>query len=195
LYIWVLYVFLPPKWHWWDDFKALVTGRVGRQPMPRPRARMLLVLFAGKILFLGWALVLPMLLHPVVNVLLIYAFVSLVTGVTLGTVFQLAHCVEEAEITPLPATNERMPRSWAEHQLATTTNFCPRNRILSWYLGGLNYQVEHHLFPRISHVHYPALSPIVREVCAESGIQHMSHDNLGRALLSHIRFLKRLGRP
>jgi len=194
LYVWPLYAFLPPKWQTWDDLSQWLRARVGDHRIPRPKGIELTWLLAGKVLFFGWVLVVPMWIHPVVNVLATYAWVSLVVGVTLGTVFQLAHCVTEAEFPGRPEDGERLDRSWTEHQLATTVDFCPRNPLLTWYLGGLNFQVEHHLFPRISHVHYPAIAPIVREVCAQFGVRHVSHARLTDALASHVRFLKRLGR-
>jgi len=192
-YIWPLYAFLPPKWQFYDDWKGLITGRIGDQPFPRPRGGNLAVLIAGKLLFTGWALALPLALHPTGVVLSVYALCCLGTGIVLGTVFQLAHCVEEASFPLAPGRGERVERSWAEHQIATTVDFAPRSRWLSWYLGGLNFQVEHHLFPRISHLHYPAIAPIVKSVCAESGIRHVSHDTIWSALRSHVRYLKRLG--
>ena len=138
---------------------------------------------------------LPLALHPVLPVLLIYGCYSLALGVTLATVFQLAHCVEEAAFERIPAADQRVERSFFEHQLATTVDFAPRSRWLSWYLGGLNFQVEHHLFPRISHLHYPALAPITREVCREHGVPLLTHETFLRALRSHLRFLRQMGRP
>ena len=88
-----------------------------------------------------------------------------------------------------------MERDWVKHQLATTVDFAPRSRVLTWYLGGLNFQVEHHLFPRICHLHYPALAAITRAVCDEHGVTHRSHDTFWSALRSHVEFLKRMGRP
>ncbi len=194
LYVWPLYVFFPPKWELWDDVKDLVRGRVGRRRIPRPRGVDLAVTVAGKVAFVGWAFVLPFALHDWVDVVAVYAFYFLVLGVTLATVFQLAHCVEEAEFAAIPAGGARMENGWAEHQLATTVDFAPRNRWLTWYLGGLNYQVEHHLFPRVSHVHYPAVFEIVRRTCEEFGVRHRTHPTLLRALGSHVAHLRRMGR-
>lgn len=193
-YIWGLYAFLPPKWQFWDDFRNLFTGKIGDQTIPRPKGRDLAIFSAGKVVFLTWAFVIPLLFHPVGNVLLAYVACALVLGVVMGTVFQLAHCVEEAAFSHVPVAPDKMERPWAEHQLATTMDFAPRNRVLSWYVGGLNFQVEHHLFPKISHVHYPALQPIIRKVCAERGVPHLSHETLRSALGSHVRYLKRMGR-
>lgn len=193
-YIWLLYMLFPVKWALYDDFRDVLLGRVGSRPMPRPRGADLAILLGGRLLYLGWALLLPLALHPWTHVLLIYACYSLTLGVTLATVFQLAHCVDEAAFCEVPRENERMERDWTAHQLATTVDFAPRSRWLTWYLGGLNYQVEHHLFPRVSHVHYPALAPITREVSRKHGVEHQCHETLRSALRSHVGFLRRMGR-
>ena len=197
-YMWALFAFLPSKWTFVDDFRSVLTGRVGDQPMPRPGKRELALLCAGKALFVGWALALPLLFgHSLLHVLAIYGLCSLVAGTCLSVVFQLAHCVEEARFPGRPAHADPPPRAelpWAEHQLATTVDFAPDSRVLGWFLGGLNMQVEHHLFPRVSHVHYPALAPVVRATCAEFGVTHHSHPTLFRALRSHVRHVRALGR-
>ena len=190
----LLLAFFLPKWQMVDDFRAVVRGKIGKHAIPRPKGFHLTWLFVGKLLFFAWALIVPLVMHTWWEVLLVYAFVCLVAGITLGVVFQLAHCVEEATITPRPDEATRMPTSWVEHQLATTADFAPRNPLLTWYLGGLNFQVEHHLFPRISHVHYPRVAEIVRRVCADAGVEHHTHRTLFGAFRSHIRFLRRMGR-
>ena len=164
--------------------------------MARPRARELSLLLLGKAAFVGWIFALPLLAgHSVLTVVAIYALCALVTGISLSVVFQLAHCVEEAEFLAPPPTGEKMGRAWAEHQLSTTVDFAPGNRLITWYVGGLNYQVEHHLFPRVSHVHYPALAPIVQRTCEEFGVSYRVHAKFFGALASHIRHLRRLGLP
>lgn len=194
LYAWPLLTFLVPKWNFWDDFAALIRGRIGRMRLPRPKKLDLAVFVGGKVAFAGWAFVLPLLLgHGVLNVLGIYALAMGTAGIYLSIVFQLAHCVEEAEFPALPKPGDRLERPWVEHQLATTVDFAPDSRFLTWYLGGLNFQVEHHLFPKISHIHYPAIARIVRETCAEHGVRHRQHRTLGSAIRSHARHLWRLG--
>ena len=183
--------FLAAKWTLLDDWVALGTGKVGPWTVPRPRGWDLVQLVAGKLLFLTWALGLPLLLHPALPVLGLFALTSVVVGVTLGVVFQLAHVVDGVRIT---ASDARMELPFVEHQLATTADFSPRSRLITWYVGGLNFQVEHHLFPKISHVHYAALARIVREVCQELGVAHLCHETLWSALQAHFRCLKRLGR-
>jgi len=149
----------------------------------------------GKVVFFSFALVVPLLLHPVWVVLLFYAAASWVQGVVLSVVFQLAHCVEEAAFPmPRPDTS-RMEAAWALHQVETTVDFARRSRLLSWLVGGLNFQIEHHLFPRICHVNYPALSKVVETTCREYAVKYTEHPTLGAGLASHFRWLRRMGMP
>jgi linoleoyl-CoA desaturase len=128
----------------------------------------------------------------------VYAIAALVSGIVLSVVFQLAHCVEEADF-PMPEAaadgTERMSAEWAVHQVRTTVNFARRSRVLCWFLGGLNFQIEHHLFSRICHVHYPCLSRIVEEACQEFGLRYQCHKTFWSALASHYRWISEMGRP
>jgi len=138
-------------------------------------------------------IVLPLLVHEWWVVLSFYLLVTGVMGVVLSVVFQLAHCVEEADFPePAPGTM-RMESSWAIHQVQTTADFARGSRVLSWLLGGLNFQIEHHLLPQVCHVHYPALSPIVEAVCKEYGVRYSSHPTMWAGIVSHYRWLRRMG--
>ena len=113
----------------------------------------------------------------------------------LGVVFQLAHCVEEAEF-PLPRPDTgRIEHAWAIHQAQTTVNFARRSGVAAWLLGGLNFQIEHHLFPRICHVNYPAMAQVVEDTCHEFGVRYREHPSVRAGLASHVRWLQRMGRP
>lgn len=193
-YVWLAYALLPVKWHFVDDFKAVFTGELMGQSLTRPRGWELALFWGGKLFFFAWALALPLAFHSVEWVVASYAVLAAASGITLGTVFQLAHCVESVEIDSVP-TDGAMRLPWAEHQIATTSDFAPNSRFLTWALGGLNFQVEHHLFPRVGHVHYPALARIVRETCAEFGVAHHTQPSLWHALRGHVRHLRRLGLP
>jgi linoleoyl-CoA desaturase len=116
-----------------------------------------------------------------------------VGGLTLGVVFQSAHVVPSSEY-PLPDEDGNMENNWAVHQMLTTADFSPRSRFFSWYIGGLNYQIEHHLFPNICHIHYRKLSSIVREVAGEFGIPYNVQPDFITAVANHGRMLKRLGK-
>jgi linoleoyl-CoA desaturase len=113
-------------------------------------------------------------------------------GLVLTVIFQLAHTVEETS-HPLPNESGNIENDWAIHQLNTTVNFSRGNKFLTWYLGGLNYQVEHHLFPKICHVHYPAIAPIVQQTAEEFGIPYLENETFQQALMSHVNTLKRFG--
>ena len=116
-------------------------------------------------------------------------------GLILSLVFQLAHVVENTEFEhiPLDAT-KHIETAWAEHQVKTTSNFAMNNKVISWFVGGLNFQIEHHLFPRISHVHYPAFSKIVMAKCAEYNLPYNYYPTLFGAIASHFRTMKYLGK-
>jgi linoleoyl-CoA desaturase len=195
LYMWALYGFLFPKWSLIDDFKNVTHARIAGHRFPRPRGWRLVELVAGKALFFSWALVIPALFHPWWIVLLFFATTSLVLGATLAIVFQLAHCVEEAAFPEPPPDGDRMPDAWAVHQVQTTVDFAGGNRLLTWFAGGLNFQVEHHLFPRICHIHYPRIAEIVQAVSAEFGVRYSAHRRFRDAVASHWRWLRRMGRP
>jgi len=196
IYLWLLYGFLALKWHLFDDFYNVASGHMGGRKIRRPQGKDLAIFIGGKVVFFSLAFGIPMLLHPVWAVLTIYAASAFVTGVVLAVVFQLAHCVEEAEF-PLPIAmqdgGERMQTEWAVHQVQTTVDFARGNRFLCWLLGGLNFQIEHHLFSRICHIHYPALSKVVEQACLEFGVRYASHRTLLGAVASHYRFLVFMG--
>ena len=118
----------------------------------------------------------------------------LVAGFVLSIVFQLAHTVEHTHF-PVPQEDTgKMEDEWAIHQLKTTANFAPRNKFISWLVGGLNFQIEHHLFPKISHVHYAQLRRIIKQACEEYGVPYIEYPKMRHAVGSHVSFLKQMGR-
>ena len=197
IYLWMLYGFLSMKWHLVDDFYNVAVGHIGGHKIPRPKGRDLLVFIGGKVVFFSLAFAIPMLLHPIWAVLLVYAIAAFVSGIVLSVVFQLAHCVGEAEF-PVPVDVNGKPHidsDWAVHQVQTTVDFARGNPILCWFLGGLNFQVEHHLLNKICHVHYPALSKVVEETCREFGVKYRAHRSIFSAIGSHFRWLVLMGKP
>ncbi len=193
LYLWPLYGLVATKWYTVGDASYLIRGRIEETTLRRPRGAELVGFILGKLAFVSWTLVVPMLFRPVWQVLVVFALVSFVLALVMVVVFQLAHCVEEAEFSSLDGMADAGRTDWARHQLLTTCDFAPRNRLLTWYLGGLNHQVEHHLFSTVSHVHYPHIAPVVREVCAEFGAPYTVHPTFRAALRSHHRWLRRMG--
>jgi len=192
LYLWAFYALLPVKWHFIGDFRALVTGRVGGQPVPRPRGGDLVTFVAGKAVFFAGAFGLPLILRPAWAVLACYAIAALVAGTVLSVVFQMAHCVPEAQFRGPAGPGGRVARAWAVHQVETTVDFARGSRVASWLLGGLNFQIEHHLFPRICHVNYPALAGLVEETCRQFGIRYAAHRSFRAGLVSHYRWLRQM---
>ena len=115
-------------------------------------------------------------------------------GLVLSVVFQLAHTIEETAFpVPTAATND-IENEWAIHQIETTANFATKNKLISWLVGGLNFQIEHHLFPKISHVHYPEISKIIKKTCEEFNVKYIEHRKMRHALVSHATYLRRMGR-
>jgi linoleoyl-CoA desaturase len=193
IYLWPFYGFLAISWQLYGDFQDVILGRIGRHQVARPGGWQLVIFLGGKLAFFSLAFAIPMLVHSVWVVLLYYAVTALVTGIVLSVVFQLAHCVEEAEF-PMPGGEpKRIERAWAIHQVETTVDFARRNRLAAWLLGGLNFQIEHHLFPRICHINYPALSAIVEETCRDFGIRYSAHSGFWSGVASHYRWLRKVG--
>jgi len=116
-----------------------------------------------------------------------------IQGITLAVVFQLAHVVEGATF-PAPDEKGDIMNNWTIHQLNTTANFAMKSPLAFWFFGGLNFQVEHHLFPHICHIHYPQLAPIVKQTANEFGISYHENTTMWDAIKSHTRMLKLLGR-
>ena len=192
-YVWPLYGLMTIKWHFYDDFRDVIAGRMGANRFPRPRGWDLVIFVGGKLVFFTLALGIPLLFHPLLTVLLFYVITIGVVGVVLSVVFQLAHAVEEARF-PVPESGTgRMQEPWAVHQAGSTVDFARDSRIVSWLVGGLNFQIEHHLFPTICHVNYPAISDVVERTCREYGVPYNAAPSFRAAVASHYRWLKHMG--
>jgi len=197
LYLWPLYGFMGLKNLFVSDVVALATGKMGEQPL-RHRVTIAVVVqvAAGKLVHLGWAVVVPLLFNPWWAVLAAYLACSWATGLLLAVTFQLAHCVDRAEF-PGPDSARRGP-AFASHQLRTTCDIDSpmpvAGRIYRWLVGGLDHQIEHHLAPRLPHTVYPALARRFRRQCQLNGITYRVHPGVWAALCSHGRWLRAMGR-
>lgn len=194
VYMWFFYGAYAFKSHLTGDWRELLRGRVGTHPIRRTPA-IVATAILGKLLFLTWAVVIPLMVVPWWGAVACFAIVSWVFGITVAVVFQMAHCVEEAEegFTTVEELEANPGRRWAEHQLASTVDFAPRNRLLGWYLGGLNFQAVHHLLPKVCHVHYPRLAPVLARVAEANGLEYRCHPTFRSAVASHARWLRRMG--
>jgi len=195
LYLWLIYGFLAVKWELADDFRNVITGRIGKHRFPRPTGWELVIFIIGKIVFFTWALGIPLLFHPLGVVLFYYTVGVLVLGVTLSLVFQLPHCVEQAGF-PVPREDTgHIENPWAAHQANVTVDYVRHNPIVGWLVGGLNYHLEHHLLPTICHIHYPAITKIVEEACRAHGIKYAEHKTFREGIAAHFRWLQKMGMP
>lgn len=198
LYAWLLYGIMNIYWVTVKDYKCLLkygkNGLIKKEKVTLKQALLELSLY--KVMYFGYILVLPLFFAGVewYHVVLGFVAMHLVGGLLLACIFQLAHVMETSEY-PKPPETKKMESSWAVHQLLNTANFAPNNKILSWYIGGLNFQIEHHLFPHICHVHYPKLSKIVAQVAAEHNVPYNVQPTFRRALRQHALMLKQLGNP
>ncbi|MCP9770143.1 acyl-CoA desaturase [Lacihabitans sp. LS3-19] len=180
----------------WKDFKEIAYfNKLSKSGIMKPYSnKELAILLLTKALYIVFILVIPMLLMPITIGQWAIGFLIMhcTSGLILSTVFQLAHVVEGA-IQPIPDENGCVDNAWAVHQLRTTSNFFGKNKLFSWYIGGLDFQIEHHLFPKISHIYYRDLSKIVEQTSKEFGLYYNSKGGFFQALGSHINMLRTLG--
>ncbi len=194
IYWFVLYGISYIVWIFYEDFQKYLSGRISvSSPKKRLPLSQHFVFWLTKLAFIFFYIVVPILFVGWIQWLIGFLVATFVCGVTISIVFQLAHVVDGTEFFSVNETQERP--DWAIHQVRSTADFATRNRFLHWTLGGLNFQIEHHLFPRISHVHYPAVAKYVRQTCAEYGIAYNEYRSMLAAFISHLKHLYRLGRP
>lgn len=189
-----IYSILYFYWVFFTDYKKYVTNKVGETPIKKMNVAEHISFWGFKLVHLFLFVFLPIYMVGFMPWLLGFLAFGLATGVIMSVVFQLAHVLEETSF-PLPdKVTNKLEDDWAIHQLKTTANFATKNKVLSWFIGGLNYQIEHHLFPNISHIHYPAISQIIKETCREYGIPYIEHPKMRVAFASHVNHLRQLGR-
>jgi linoleoyl-CoA desaturase len=194
IYWFILYGISYVVWIFYEDFQKYLSGRISaNSPQKRLPLSQHLVFWFTKAVFVFFYIVLPILFVGWMQWLIGFLVATFVCGVTISIVFQLAHVVEGTQFF---GVNERQDKpDWAIQQVRSTADFATGSRLLHWMLGGLNFQIEHHLFPRISHIHYPVVSKYVRQTCAEYGIVYNEYRSMLAAFTSHLKHLYRLGRP
>ncbi|MGL4629966.1 MAG: fatty acid desaturase family protein [Leadbetterella sp.] len=181
----------------YKDFKEIgLYNRLNKTGIVKSfSAKELMILFASKVFYIAFIFVFPIYVFKAVTFgewFIGFSTMHIIAGLILAFVFQLAHIVDGTH-HPEPNESGTIENAWAIHQLETTANFAGGNKLLSWYIGGLDYQVEHHLFPHISHIHYPALSKIVEDTARKYNIIYNNKNNIVSALASHFRMLNILG--
>lgn len=196
-YAWFFYGLMTLVWVVTKDYMRIIKynndGLVKKQKTSI--AKEWAILIGSKVLYLSYTIALPIILLPVAwwQVLIGFFAMHYVAGFILAIIFQPAHVIDGTEY-PMPDDNGNLENSWAIHQMITTTNFATDNYLFSWYVGGLNMQVEHHLFPTICHVHYRKIGPIVRQTAEEFGIPYKSIPTFFGAIALHAKMLQELGK-
>ncbi len=192
LYLWPLYGLLGVQWLLVSDFADLRRGRIGTQSLSVVTRNQRVGIVLGKMLHIGWAIAIPMLSYQWWQVALGYLVTSWCMGVVLAVTFQIAHCVDTAEFMEPSASRRDDDFVW--HQLLTTVNVAPNASLLgrfrSLVLGGLDYQIEHHLAPEIPHTAYASMAKQLRSSCTSADIRYRSHRNVAGAVRSHYRWLR-----
>lgn len=189
----VLYGFTYLIWVFSKDFDKYFTGKIGEREFKKMNLSEHFIFWGSKLGYVALFIVIPVWQTGFLDTLIGYLVMAGSCGFVLSVVFQLAHVVEDASFPMPDEKTNKVEQDWTVHQLSTTANFSTRSKIVSWFSGGLNFQVEHHLFPRISHIHYPAISKLVKEVCSQFDIRYIEYPTFFSALRSHVMYLKTVG--
>lgn len=195
IYIWFIYAISTLFWITSKDFVRLKRFKaMGFLDKKNEYKKALMSMTAWKILYYSYALILPMIMLPQAWWLILLAFLCMhfVTGILVSIVFQIAHIMPTTKF-PLPNEMGNMDDDWYGHQFATTSNFSPRSNLLFWLIGGLNYQVEHHVLPDVCHVHYKKLTKIVSDTAQEFGMPYHVKKSIFHAISDHMKMLRLLG--
>lgn len=194
IYVWFLYTQLLIIWVFATDYTKYFRKKVGSIPIKKMSRFDHFAFWSAKISYYFMMIALPIYMVGFLPWLTGFSVLAMFAGLVLSVVFQLAHTVEETAF-PVPVENTNdIENEWAIHQIETTANFATRNKLISWLVGGLNFQIEHHLFPKISHIHYPAISKIIKNTCAEFNVKYIEYRKMRHALFSHATYLRRMGR-
>lgn len=181
-------------WVFLNDFNKYFSGKIAEHTKMR---KMDLPehfnFWVSKILYIFFFIVFPFFFAGVVQTIVGYLIMAFAAGIVIAIVFQLAHIVEDAHFVVPEGSAMKIETEWAKHQINTTVNFATKSKSMSWLLGGLNFQVEHHLFPRISHVHYPEINKIVKQTCDDFGVIYREFPTVFSAIRSHLIQLKLAG--
>lgn len=195
LYLLPVYSLSPIFWVFIMDFTKYFSGKIYTTTAWKMNTKNHIIFWLTKVFYLVVYIALPIKVWGFLPWLAGYFVMNATMGLILSLVFQLAHVVENTEFEHVPLDmTKHIETAWAEHQMKTTSNFAMTNKFINWYVGGLNFQVEHHLFPKVSHVHYPAISKILMEKCKEFNVPYNKFDTMREAVASHFRMMIHLGK-
>ena len=195
LYLLPIYALSSIFWLFFMDFTKYFTRKIYTTEAWKLTPKNHLIFWVTKILYFTFYMIIPAIVWGFGPWLLGFMMLHIVMGITLSLTFQLAHVVENTEFENVALDETKhVETAWAEHEVRTSSNFAMNNPVVSWFVGGLNFQIEHHLFPKVSHVHYPAISKIVMEKCKEFNLPYNKYDTMFGAMASHFRVMKSLGK-
>src|SRR6185436_18491932 len=193
-YFWFLYSMFYLFWIFVLDYQKYFKRRIGNMALKKMSLNDHLIFWVFKCVHYFLFIVIPILVVGWLQWLVGFLVLAIVAGFVLSIVFQLAHTVEHTAFPSAIEESNKMPDEWAIHQIKTTANFATGSALVSWLIGGLNFQIEHHLFPKISHIHYPAISNIIRQLCKEYGLSYIEYPYMVQAVVSHVSYLKKMGK-
>jgi fatty acid desaturase (delta-4 desaturase) len=142
------------------------------------------------IFFCRWIL-LPLFQVPSLWTLINILPMFIVGGYYLAFFFLISHNFEGVSLNENRYIQEKENNSFLRRQIETASNV--GSTWLCFFNGGLNYQIEHHLFPRIQHSHYPLISKVVKSYCEEKGIIYRHFPTVTENVLSCVRHLYQMG--
>jgi linoleoyl-CoA desaturase len=189
-----LYMMMYIFWVFFSDYNKYFSQKIGEMPLKKMSTMDHIQFWIVKLWHTAIFIVIPIVMVGWQAWLIGFITMGLVGGFILSIVFQLAHTVEDAHFPTADIETHRLPDEFAAHQIKTTANFATNDKFINWYVGGLNFQIEHHLFPKISHIHYPAISKIVKKVCEEYNLTYVEYPTMTRAVAAHVNFLKEMGK-
>ena len=191
LFIYSLSYFI---WIYVNDFKKYSRQKIAQSVViPDMTSRQTMQFWGAKFMY-----AIIFILIPILKVGLLATFTGHVVfvftcGILIGVTFQLAHVNGETEFIAPEGDELYIENEWAIHQVNTTANFATKHKWHNWFWGGLNFQIEHHLFPKVSHVHYPAISKVVKQTCREFNVTYAEFPTVASALRSHLKHLRDMG--
>jgi linoleoyl-CoA desaturase len=194
LYMFILYSVSTLAWMWGTDFYKYFSKKIHTTVIKKIAVQQHIIFWVSKVLYVFFYVVVPVYFLGWQAWLTGFLIIHITMGLVLSIVFQLAHVVEKTSFDAIAENHKVIASEWAIHELKTTANFAPRNKVIGWLVGGLNFQIEHHLFPQISHIHYAALSNIVKQQCEMFGLPYHYYPTMRQAVYSHVRLMKQLGR-
>lgn len=192
IYVFGVYAISSLAWVFLMDFQKYMSRKIYTTKMWDVSTKDQVVFWLSKLYYVLVFMALPIWIVGFKAWLIGFLTMHICMGLALALVFQLAHVVEGAHFE-VAYDDKNIDNDWAIHQVVTTANFAPKNLLVRWYVGGLNYQIEHHLFPKISHIHYPAISQIVKDTCKEFGIIYNEFQTTRSAISSHLKMMKEFG--